>query len=62
MCSRHWMNGWWKGQPQLYGLYESNKNAEGKKLESFNQFYNYSSLRVWRCYGIGNGKFAPYKS
>ena len=41
---------------------QSNKNAEGKKLESFNQFYNYSSLRVWRCYCIGNGKFAPYTS
>lgn len=45
---------------------ESNKNAEVKKLEGFSKFHNFSikgeGIRVWRCYGIGSGKFFPYKS
>ena len=45
---------------------ESNKNAEVKKLEGFSKFHNFSfegeGIRVWRCNGIGSGKFFPYKS
>jgi len=45
---------------------ESNKNAEVRKLEGFSKFHNFSfefeCIRVWRCYGIGSGKFVPYKS
>ena len=45
---------------------ESNKNAEVRKLEGFSKFHNVSfefeGIRVWRCYGIGFGKFVPYKS
>jgi len=45
---------------------ESNKNAEFRKLEGFSKFHNLSfefeGIRVWRCYGIGSGKFVPYKS
>ena len=45
---------------------ESNKNAEVRKLEGFSKFHNFSfefeGIRVWRCYGIGSGKFVPYKS
>ena len=45
---------------------ESSKNAEVRKLEGFSKFYNVSfefeGIRVWRCYGIGSGKFIPYKS
>ena len=45
---------------------ESNKNAEVRKLEGFSKFHNVSfefeGIRVWRCYGIGSGKFVPYKS
>ena len=45
---------------------ESNKNAEVKKLEGFSKFHNFSikgeGIGVWRCYGIGSGKFFPYKS
>ena len=45
---------------------ESNKNAEVRKLEGFSKFHNVSfefeGIRVWRCYGIGSGKFIPYKS
>ena len=45
---------------------ESNKDAEVKKLDGFSKFHNFSfegeGIRVWRCYGIGTGKFVPYKS
>lgn len=45
---------------------ESHKNAEVKKIESFSKFHNFcyecDGVRVWRCYGIGEGKFIPYES
>ena len=45
---------------------ESNKNAEVRKLEGFTKFHNFSfefeGIHVWRCYGIGSGKFVPCKS
>ena len=50
----------------LCSVDESNKNAEVRKLEGFSKFHNVSfefeGIRVWRCYGIGSGKFFPYKS
>lgn len=40
------------------------KNVEVKKIESFSKFYNFcyecDGVRVWRCYGIGEGKFIFY--
>ena len=50
----------------LCSVSESNKNAEVRKLEGFSKFHNFSfqleGIRVWRCHGIGSGKFVPYKS
>ena len=44
---------------------KSNKNAEVRKLEGFSKFHNFSfefeGIRAWRCYGIGSGKFLPYR-
>ena len=43
---------------------ESNKNLLVNKLEHFSCFHNfhfeYSGIRVWRAYGIGQGKRFPY--
>ena len=45
---------------------ELKKNAEVRKLEGLSKFRNFSfgfeGIRVWQCYGIGFGKFVPYKS
>ena len=41
-------------------------NAKVKQLEGFSKFHNFffegEGICVWRCYGIGSGKFFPYKS
>ena len=37
------------------------ENKHSKKLEGSSKFHNFSirgeGIRVWRCYGIGSGKF-----
>ena len=36
-----------------------------KKIDSFRKFHNFcyerDGVRIWRCYGIGEGKLIPYK-
>jgi len=50
----------------LCSVSESNKNVEVRKLEGFSKFHNFSfefeGIHVGRWYGIGSGKFVPYKS
>ena len=40
-------------------------NLEVKKLEGFSAFHNFffecDGVRVWKAYGIGDGKFIPYE-
>lgn len=43
---------------------ESKETLCVNKIDNFSCFHNFqyedSGLRVWKCYGIGNGKFIPY--
>ena len=43
---------------------ETTKIAEVKKIEGFSKLHNFSfenkGIRVWRSYGISNGKLVPY--
>ena len=43
---------------------ESKNTLSVKKIEQFSSFHNFtyesSGLRVWKCYGIGEGKHIPY--
>ena len=43
---------------------ESRKTLSVKKMEQFSSFHNFEyeadGLRVWKCYGIGDGKYIPY--
>ena len=45
---------------------EPTKTAEVKKIEGFskldNFFFKNKGIRIWRCYGISNGKLVPYTS
>ncbi|CAH3046239.1 unnamed protein product [Porites evermanni] len=44
---------------------ESRKTLSVKKMEQFSRFHNFEykadGLRVWKCYGIGDGKYIPYE-
>ena len=44
---------------------ESRKTLSVKKMEQFSSFHNFEyeadGLRVWKCYGIGDGKYIPYE-
>ena len=43
---------------------ETKKTLSINKIEHFSTFHNFkyedSGVKVWKCYGIGNGKFIPY--
>ncbi|KAK3713304.1 hypothetical protein QZH41_000682 [Actinostola sp. cb2023] len=45
---------------------ETKKNLAINKIENFSSFHNFehedSGLRVWKCYGMGSGKYIPYES
>ena len=45
---------------------ESKKTLFKNKIEHFGSFHNFeyedSGVRVWKCYGIGNGKHIPYNA
>ena len=44
---------------------ESRKTLSVKKMEQFSSFHNFEyeadGLRVWKCYGIGDGKYIPHE-
>ena len=44
---------------------DSRKTLSVKKMEQFSSFDNFEyeadGLRVWKCYGIGDGKYIPYE-
>ncbi|CAH3124360.1 unnamed protein product [Porites lobata] len=44
---------------------ESRKTLSVKKMEQFSSFHNFEyeadGLRVWKCYGTGDGKYIPYE-
>ena len=43
---------------------ESKKTLSVNKIDNFSSFHNFqyedSGMRIWKCYGIGNGKHIPY--
>ena len=44
---------------------ESRKTLSVKKMEQFSSSHNFEykadGLRVWKCYGTGDGKYIPYE-
>ena len=43
---------------------ESKKTLSVNKIDNFSSFHNFqyedSGMRIWKCYGIGKGKYIPY--
>ena len=54
-----------KGTTAAVSIVEESKNTLCIiKIEHFSSFHNFeygdTSLRVWKCYGIGKGRYIPY--
>ena len=54
-----------KGTTAAVRIVDESKNTLCiNKIEHFSSFHNFEygdiGLRVWKCYGIGKGKYIPY--